>query len=485
LKIARELGNSTYNSFTEGKPMGMAGAIAAEDGRKTSSALKREKRGLRLALAFAAVALCWGWSLNWASGRSFPGVQPMGEQLWQFAPFVLGAAVCIFCLGWASKLYWDEMVRSKSAATVKVALEKPSQTRTWVAGQELKAMTTVFLAGTMMSWAVGFMSGGIAPAFARGFFLLSGAALWVVLIGAFFNMLRSKAPDGNWRKIAPALIAPPFAALAFTAILSDPSHAGERGPLYWSLRVTLVVTLLSIPASAVAGLLPVWLVRHGNFDLALRWNRLFFWALGNNRSTEGWILVMAGRYQQALAYLKPLAFDRNGHPRLTSQEFSLYALALSIEGEDATAEMLYEAAVHVPQRSGDFHFGLADCLLKQKKDSDRARKLVECVLAGIPANPRSSRQRANRAQMIAFHAWALASNGWRAEAEMRLQEVFAGSSGIGKCSLAAVKLPVGDTWLTLGEAEKARVSFKEALALFPFGDIGIRARKKLEALDAR
>jgi tetratricopeptide (TPR) repeat protein len=465
--------------------MSIARGIAGQDGRKTSYALLREKRGLRLALAFAAVSICWGWSLNWASGRSFAGIQTMGEQLWQFAPFFLGLAVCLICLGWASKVYWDAMVRSKAVVGLKVVSEKPSKRKTWIASQELKAMTTVFLAGTVMSWAVGFMSGDIAPAYARGIFLMSGAALWVVLIGAFFNMLRSKAPDGNWRKIAPVLIALPFAALAFTAILNDPSHAGERGPLYWGLGITLVAALLTIPASAVAGLVPVWLVRHGKFDLALRWNCLFFWALGNNRSTEGWILVMAGHYRQALVYLKPLAFDRNGHPRLTSQEFSLYASALSIEGEDETAELLYEAAVDVPQSSGDFHFGLADCLLKQKKDSDRARKLVECVLAGIPVNPRSNRQRANRAQMIAFHAWALASNGWRAEAEMRLQEVFASSSGVGKCSLAAIKLPVGDTWLTLGETEKARVSFKEALALFPFGDIGIRARKKLEALDAR
>jgi hypothetical protein len=462
----------------------MTGGVIAEDGRKTSSALLREKRGLRLALAFAAVALCWGWSLNWASGRSFPGVETMGEQLWQFAPFFLGLAVCLICLGWASRLCWDGMVRSRSAAGLKVGPQEPANKKTWIARQELRAIVTVFLAGTGLSWAVGFMSGDIVPAYARGIFLASGAALWMVLIGAFFNMLRSKAPDGNWRKIAPVLIAPPFVALALTAILNDPSRGGERGPLYWGLRVTLVAALLLIPASILPGLLPVWLVRRGKFDLALRWNRFFFWTLGNSRSTEGWILVMAGRYVPALAYLKPLAFDRNGHPRLTSQEFFLYALALSIEGEDATAEMLYEAAVHVPQKTGDFHFGLADCLLTQGKDSDRARKLVECVLAGIPVTPRSNRQRANRAQTIAFHAWALASNGWRAEAEMRLQEVFASSSGIGKCSLAALQLPVGDTWLTLGEPEKARAAFREAVTLFPFGDIAIRARKKLAALDA-
>ena len=39
--------------------MAMAGAISAEDGRKTSS-VPRKKRGLQLALAFAGVALLLG-----------------------------------------------------------------------------------------------------------------------------------------------------------------------------------------------------------------------------------------------------------------------------------------------------------------------------------------------------------------------------------------------------------------------------------------
>jgi tetratricopeptide (TPR) repeat protein len=366
---------------------------------------------------------------------------------------------------------------------VDAGVKDAPRSKPWTAAQELKASIAVFLAGMALSWVVGFMSGNILSAFARAICLACGAALWMVLIGVFFNVLRSKSPHGKWRRFGTILLAAPIVVLAFSAILGDPSDAGRRSPLYWSLSIALALTILFVPLALLMGIAPISLVRRGKYDLALRLNRLFFWTPGNNSSTEGWILIMAGRYAEARAYLKPVAFDEKGHPRLTSVEFFLYTLVLSIEGEEATAEMLYEAAIHVPQKTGDFHFGLADCLLTQKKDPDRARKLVECVLAGIPVNPHSTQQRANRAQMIAFHAWALASNGWRTEAELRLQEAMASSSGIGKCSLAALQLPVGDTWLALGEREKARDSFRRAIRLFPFGDIAMRAQKKLAALD--
>jgi hypothetical protein len=460
--------------------MPLAGGMSVEDGRKTSPTLMREHRCFRLTIAVAGVALSWGWSLNWASGRVFPDVATLGDRLWQFAPFYIGSAVSLCCLGWASALLWEGMIRP--LAVNAVAVDAPSR-KPWTAAQEVKMSTAVFLAGLALNWVVGYMSGNIFSVHARGICLACGAALWMILIGIFFSALRSKAPHGNWRRFGAILLAAPMIVLALSALLGDPSGAGQRSPLYWSVGAAFALTILFVPFALLMGVIPIWLVRRGKYDLALQLNRLFFWTPGNNSSTEGWILTMAGRYAEAREYLKPLAFDEKGHPRLTSVEFFLYALALSIEGEEATAEMLYEAAVHVPQKTGDFHFGLADCLLTQKKDPDRARKLVESVLAGIPVSPRSTQQRANRAQMIAFHAWALASNGWRTEAELRLQEAMASSAGIGKCSLAAIQLPVGDTWLTLGDSEKARASFRRAVRLFHFGDIALRARKKLAELD--
>jgi len=414
----------------------------------------------------------------------------LGERLWQFSPFLVGTGISLFCLGWASTLLWEGMSSSEAAGDSNAAQlvggeEATSSGKTWTAGKELKAMAAFILAGTVLNWAIGFASGNIFPVFERGIFLAGGAALWMALTGVFFHVLRAKAPEGRWHRVGAMLFATPIIVLVLSAMLSDPTAAGQRSPLCWGLRIALAAAIAFVPLAVVAGLVPIWLVIRGKFELAVRLNRLLFWTPGTNNSTEGWILVMAGRYEEARAYLKPLAFNAKGHPLLTSQEFYLYALALSIEGDHATAEMLFEAAINVPQTQGNFHFGLAECLLIQQKDSNRARILVETVLAGYPVNPRTNLQRANRAQLIAFHAWALASEGWVEEAEQRLQRAFACSDGIDKCSLAALHLPVGHTWLALGEPGRARTCFQEALSLFPHGDIAIRARKNLAELESR
>jgi len=458
--------------------------------RKTPITTPREHRGIRLAIAVIGTALPWGWSLAWASGRTFPAAATFGERLWQFSPFLVGTGISLFCLGWASTLLWEGANSSataddSNATQLDAGGEDASSGKTWTAGNEFKAMAVFFLAGMVLNWAIGFSSGNILPVFGRGIFLASGAALWMALTGVFFYVLRVKAPEGKWHKVGAILFATPIIVLLLSAMLSDTTAAGQRSPLYWGLRVALVAAIAFVPLASVAGLVPIRLVSRGKFEWALRLNRLLFWTPGSNNSTEGWILVMAGRYEEARAYLKPLAFNAKGHALLTSQEFYLYTLALSIEGDHAAAEMLFDAAINVPQTQGNFHFGLAECLLTQQKDSNRARTLVETVLAGYPANPRTNQQRANRAQILAFHAWALASDGWTQEAELRLQKAFACSDGIDKCSLAAMHLPIGHTWLALGDRGRARTCFQEALTLFPFGDIAIRARKNLAELESR
>ena len=468
----------------------LACEMSMDGDRKTPITTPREHRGMRLTIAVVGTALPWGWSLAWASGRTFPGAATLGQRLWQFSPFLVGTGISLFCLGWASTLLWEGISSSEAAdegsATQSAAgRESTSSGKTWTSGKELKAMAVFFLAGMVLNWAIGFASGNIFPVFGREIFLASGAALWMALTGIFFYVLRAKAPEGRWHKVGAILFTTPVIVLVLSAMLSDSTAAGQRSPLYWGLRIALVAAIAFVPLASVACLVPIGLVSRGKFDWALRLNRLLFWTPGTDNSTEGWILVMAGRYEEARAYLLPLAFNAKGHPLLTSQEFYLYTLALSIEGDHAAAEMLFEAAINVPQTQGNFHFGLAESLLTQQKDSNRARTLVETVLAGYPVNPRTNLQRANRAQLIAFHAWALASDGWVEEAELRLQKAFACSDGIDKCSLAAMHLPVGHTWLALGDRGRARTCFQEALSLFPFGDVAIRARKNLAELESR
>lgn len=463
--------------------MSMADDMSVERSRKAPSSLLRDYRGFRLVIAMAAVALSWGWGLNRAYEPSISAAPTLGERLWQIAPLCFGSAISLICLGWASVLLWEGVFRSRVSARPNASAEEAGKEESRSHTAELKAIAAVFFAGLVFSGVVGFTSGHIQLLPARAIVLSGSAILWLTLIGFLFRGLRTRSPEGSWRKFGVFLLAGPLVALAFGALLSDSASISQRSPFYSSLCVVLASAILFVPLAVVAGLAPIWLVHRGKFDFALRLNRLLFWTPASNSSTEGWILVMAGRYREARDYLRPLAFDGKGHPRLTSQDFYLYALALSIDDEEETAEILFESAIQVPQNGGNFHFGLAECLLMQKKDPARACELVESVLAGFPTHRGSNRLRANRAQLFAFHAWALAANDRREDAELSLRKAFAESHEIGNCGLAGLHLPVGQTWMTLGETAKARAAFHEASTLFPNSDIAIRAQRELEKLE--
>jgi tetratricopeptide (TPR) repeat protein len=166
-------------------------------------------------------------------------------------------------------------------------------------------------------------------------------------------------------------------------------------------------------------------------------------------------------------------------------ELYQYASALSLNGEYAVAQELYEAAIQTPQENGYFHEGLARCLLLQNKEPDRARELMERVMATwseqLPAEEKPSRQ----AHWIAVHAWALARCGRREEAEARLQEALAKTSTLHEREQALARLYAGRIWLALGDMEKARTAWKEVESIYPQGSVGISARKELAELDKR
>jgi Flp pilus assembly protein TadD len=458
--------------------MAYALGVGVEGGLRNFRTWLQEHKSFRLVMAGAGVGLSWAWSMNWASERSFPGTQSTAERLWAFTPFFLGTVISLCCLAWGSMLVWSAVSRAKAASRVSVRTY-------WAARTQVKLMVVAFVAGTALNCAVGLLSANIPAVAARASFLVVGAALWMVLVDILFNVLQRKAPEGSWRKLTPLMIAPPMVGLALTALLAESSGMGTRSSLVWVLRAALALSMMLIPASAVAGLLPLWLVRRGQYGLALQANRMLFWAVGHTPSMEGWILSLAGRYTEARTYLRPLAFDEQGEPRLTSPELFLYAMVLSIQGEDAQAEELFEAAIKNPQATGDFHFGLAELLLTRKDGSERARELVEAILAGYPAHPQSIQLRSTRSQMLAFHSWALAANGMRGQAEARIQEAAASTPRTGKFNRAAIEIPIGDTWATLGEREKARASYHSALVQFPTGDLAARARRKMTQLDSR
>ena len=225
----------------------------------------------------------------------------------------------------------------------------------------------------------------------------------------------------------------------------------------------------------------IYQVGHGgDFDRALRLNRRWSVLPLYGSSLEGSILFNAGRYGEALECLRPLAFDWQGKPRLTSPELYTYALALENSGREAEAQVLLEAAVNASSEGNSMQVALATCLLTQNKEPERACNLLEQSLADS-----KGLSRADMARRIARYAYALGSCGRRQETEAKIQEALAMGATLKKDDLAGVNYFVGEAWRALGETTKARAAFQEAVTLRPDGVTALSVQKALAKMDGK
>jgi tetratricopeptide (TPR) repeat protein len=227
----------------------------------------------------------------------------------------------------------------------------------------------------------------------------------------------------------------------------------------------------------------IYTVGHaGEFDRALRLNRLAMQIPGYGDSLEGPILFNAGRYAEALAFLKPLAFDGAGNPRFGSTDFYTYCLALNNVGKPDQAEKLLDSAVHAVPQADAFKVALASCLLTQEKDADRACTLLEEATATPQRREWSYGQRADNARRTARYAWALAGAGRSRQATEKIQQALAEGANLQPADRAGVLYFVGEAWRMLGDTSEARNAFNQAMEIRPDGVTALSARKGLAKL---
>jgi hypothetical protein len=275
-----------------------------------------------------------------------------------------------------------------------------------------------------------------------------------------------------------------FAVWILNSLSKDWFGTQHGGSLGWIFLAAFIAAILLYP-------LPIMRMKRkavasatlGDYDEALRISRKWLRTETYGRKFQGWIMLVAGRYRDALELLKDSAFDEKGHPLLKSQYLYYYALALMSEEMYSEAQPLLEAAVLASQKKGDYlRFSLAECLLSQHKEADQALVLVEQVRVNLNRKSHSKQDRLRLAQCNAIGAWALAACGRREEAETRLQEAFAESDSFSKDDLAQLLNSKGSAWQALGDGERSRAAFQQALAVFPYGSIAMFARKELAKL---
>ncbi len=304
--------------------------------------------------------------------------------------------------------------------------------------------------------------------------------VWAIVL--FFDGLRRSGKVGT---LVGLFFGLSFTALVSHALLSDWFKHANGNFLHWLFWVGPVAVILLYP-------LPIMrmkrramnLATQGDYEGALRISKLWLRSKVYGRPFRGWIMLQAGRYTEALDLLREGAFDDKGRPLLTSANFYLYFYVLTLMGLEryVEAQELLEAATRVGQKRGYYKFSLAECLLSQGKDPDRARELIEQVISNLK-KPSASKEPVSMAHCVALRAWALASDGHSREAESILEEAFSESATFGKDDLAGLIELKGCTCLALGDKQKAREAFQQALALFPYGSIAKFAQKKLSELD--
>jgi hypothetical protein len=300
--------------------------------------------------------------------------------------------------------------------------------------------------------------------------------LWALLL-----LTKVLTRSGKWGNILSSVLLLSFTAWIMNALFKDWFGTQHGGSLRSLCLIVIVAAILLYPLPIMRmKRKAVALATQGDYDEALRISKRWLRTETYGRKFQGWIMLVAGRYSEALELLKDSAFDEKGHPLLKSQYLYYYAIALMSEEKYSEAQSLLEAAACASQKSEDYlRFSLAECLLSQNKEANRALDLVEQVRGNLSRKSHSRQDRLRLAQCNAIGAWALAACGRREEAETRLQEAFAESDSFSKDELAGLLNSKGSALLALGDCERSRAAFQQALAVFPYGSIVMFARREL------
>jgi len=366
--------------------------------------------------------------------------------------------------------------------------------------QEPIAISTLtVIGGTLVllaagGWAI-FKIAHSAPPGHRSTIVGMGSALLAAAFGFVMQLVQkgkretevgdapTSGPEGEVVNISKRKVRIAFAFIVFEALLFSllalPIPRGIKSAVFPAQFVLLIGGAVAI------GLIKrkvFVLSQAGEFDKALRLNRMFAKVPGYGNSLEGIVLFNAGRYSEARTFLRPLAFNADGKPKLASTELYCYAIASVNDGHLSEAEELLKAAVDECPGKDSLKVALAGCLLTEEKEPARACTLLEQAMATPQESGASYGRRADDAHRVANYAWALASSGRRADAERKIQDASDLSKGLKDYDLAGTQYFTGEAWRMLGERPKARAAFDEALRLSPQGVIALSAKKGLAKL---
>jgi hypothetical protein len=392
------------------------------------------------------------------------------------APPLGAAALALLALGgllvlWAKWLMEDRLTADRMVAQAAGAMP----------GLDMAAKhAAVKKQIRVMWWAV--------PLFLIGFpymaFTLKGSGVLVLapmgLAGAFlvWRWWRRRSKPGRLFGIE----LPLALFIAFTLILTclpgqwlpmPHSRLATRVLVYGSVLL-FVVLLQSRNLPAVFFTKKLCLA--GEYDRALRRLRWlsFRSPTAQMLQAEGVIHAMAGRGAEAeQCFRRALAEAGGESPRFRSHVLGCLGFALRDLGRYEESQRCLESAIAMGDQTGNGQTGIADVLLQQGKEPERALALVEEAM-------RINQDRLDLPERLGDKAWALALMGRQVEMDQAMAAALRETNSSLKPLAAGAHWRIGMALLTAGRVAEAIEHFRTASETDPHGQNGMLSRLALE-----
>ncbi|HTS64601.1 MAG TPA: tetratricopeptide repeat protein [Candidatus Acidoferrales bacterium] len=283
-------------------------------------------------------------------------------------------------------------------------------------------------------------------------------------------------PGYEWTDVRRSL---PGTLLLFVLMNFSEVNRAIGDPVLWILYAVLVWSAHRM----ISRLLYNAAIRRGEYDRALAFVRWFHcYNPGGSRALRfrGFALMMAGRSREAEEVL------RRAIARETRNADQAYALdhlgdALLDQGRYQEAMRSFEAALRAQTGFRRPYRGMAEALLRQHKDPQRALELVESIAGS--SGPSRNRWTVNgevRDDYWGLKAWALAELGRGGEVASAVENAFGATNLKSPADAAATCYRAGMAMLAAGNEGAGIAYLKRACEADPKGRRGALARSALE-----
>jgi tetratricopeptide (TPR) repeat protein len=334
------------------------------------------------------------------------------------------------------------------------------------------------------------------PAFLAGFPFMVKGVEWSRL---YFEGVWAEAPGWvSWAAVAFPIVA----VLAFLAVRwlrqwSKPMPALSTETLLIRLVLCLAVVgffLSKLPSegkvnamaiavvvvvllrNSIAARLTNPLLCSGQYDRALA--RLRWLSLPRPTALmtfqRGALLGAAGRHAEAeQCYREVLAVSANAKPEFRNRLLLGLGYTLSDLGRYEEGQRCFEVLIDLGDPHGGARLGIADLLLQQSREAQRALSMVEESMRICSAGWYKAERMGNK-------AWALALMGKREEISEPLAAALQGARGLQHVGAgASIHWRVGKALAAAERVPEAMEQFRAAFQIDPHGHHGLLARKDL------